>query len=206
MPDHHTLCSNTRRNITIISLFIFALLSVFSFGEIFNQMKTNVPERPLQHEFEVFQNSFGVATKHEMNLEERKNILVAGGTGYIGVHTIVTLLDSGYDVTVVDNLVNSSPEGLKRAIEITHVDPHRIRFFQVDLRDEHGLEEVFKNSPRFIACIHFAGLKAVGESVQKPVLYYDNNVGGTLVLLKLMEKYGCRSIIFSSSATVSIST
>jgi UDP-glucose 4-epimerase len=135
-------------------------------------------------------------------MDEVKNILVTGGTGYIAMHTLVVLLEAGYDVTVVDNLVNSSKEGLKRVLEITKADPSRLRFFQVDLRDEPALEEVFRNSPKFTATIHFAGLKAVGESVQKPVLYYDNNVTGTFVLLRLMDKYDCRAIIFSSSATV----
>jgi len=135
-----------------------------------------------------------------------KNILVTGGSGYIAVHTIVCLLEAGYDVTAVDNCYNSSPEGLKRVLDITKIDldrtPNRLRFFQCDMNDEEAFEEAFRNSPRFEACIHFAGLKAVGESVQKPIFYYENNLGLTLVLLKLMERYDCRSIIFSSSATV----
>jgi UDP-glucose 4-epimerase len=135
-----------------------------------------------------------------------RNILVTGGSGYIAVHTIVCLLEAGYDVTAVDNCHNSSPEGLKRVLEITKIDlnrtPNRLRFFQADMNDEEAFEETFRNSPRFEACIHFAGLKAVGESVQKPLFYYENNIGLTLVLLNLMEKYDCRSIIFSSSATV----
>lgn len=130
------------------------------------------------------------------------NILVAGGTGYIGVHTIVTLIEAGYDITVVDNLCNSSEEGLRRAVEITNCDPSRIRFFKVDMTNLVGLEEVFKQSPCFKSCIHFAGLKAVGESVAKPLLYYENNLGSTLNLLNLLDKYGCHSIVFSSSATV----
>jgi UDP-glucose 4-epimerase len=135
-----------------------------------------------------------------------RNILVTGGSGYIAVHTIVCLLEAGYDVTAVDNCHNSSPEGLKRVLEITKIDlnrtPNRLRFFQADMNDEEAFEEAFRNSPRFEACIHFAGLKAVGESVQKPLFYYENNIGLTLVLLNLMEKYDCRAIIFSSSATV----
>jgi len=141
-----------------------------------------------------------------MENTDSKNILVTGGTGYIGVHTIVSLLESGYDVTVVDSLHNSSPEGLKKALEITKVDvrftPNRLKFFQCDMLDEKAFEEIFRQCPKFHACIHFAALKAVGESVQKPLLYYENNIGCTLVLLKLMEKYQCRSFIFSSSATV----
>jgi UDP-glucose 4-epimerase len=124
------------------------------------------------------------------------------GAGYIGVHTIVCLLQAGYRVTVVDNLVNSSPVGLKRAVDIAGVESSRVQFFEVDIADEKGLEAVFQNSPKFEACIHFAGLKAVGESVRKPLEYYSNNIGGTITLLKLMSKYDCNSIIFSSSATV----
>lgn len=133
---------------------------------------------------------------------ETKHILVAGGSGYIGVHTIVSLIEAGYSVTVVDNLVNSSPVGLERVVEITGCSPDRITFHKVDLLDIPSLESVFQNSPRFTACIHFAGLKAVGESVRKPLLYYTNNLDSTINLLNLMDKYGCHSIVFSSSATV----
>lgn len=137
-------------------------------------------------------------------VDSSKNILVAGGTGYIGVHTIVCLIEAGYSVTVIDNLVNSTPEGLKRVVEITGCDPERIKFHHVDLTNAAELETVFQNSPRFKACIHFAGLKAVGESVMKPLLYYSNNLESTINLLNLMDKYDCHSIVFSSSATVSI--
>jgi UDP-glucose 4-epimerase len=137
------------------------------------------------------------------NTEARKNVLVTGGTGYIGTHTVLVLIESGYDVTIVDNLVNSSEEGLKRVRELTGCDEARIRFFNVDLCDKESLERVFQNSPKFTACIHFAGLKAVGESVQKPLLYYENNLGGTFNLVNLLDQYGCRAIVFSSSATVS---
>ena len=129
-------------------------------------------------------------------------VLVSGGAGYIGTHTIVCLLQAGYDVTVVDNLVNSSDESLKRVIEITGCSDTRVSFYNVDICDESALEKVFKQSPKFVACIHFAGLKAVGESVQKPLLYYRNNIGSTISLLNLMDKYGCRNFVFSSSATV----
>jgi UDP-glucose 4-epimerase len=138
-----------------------------------------------------------------MNIEKENHILVTGGSGYIGAHTIVCLIEQGYDVTVVDYLSNSSPISLERVIEITGCAPERIRFFQVDLCDYAALENVFRSSPKFQACIHFAGLKAVGESVRKPLLYYSNNLDSTINLLNLMDKYGCRSIVFSSSATVS---
>ena len=141
----------------------------------------------------------------EQPSKQRKNILVTGGTGYIGIHTIVSLIEADYDVTVVDNLSNSSSECLNRIPLITGCDISRIRFYEVDIRDYLGLEKVFQDRDGmepFAACIHFAGLKAVGESVAKPVLYYENNVGGTFNLLNLMDKYHCPSFVFSSSATV----
>lgn len=134
---------------------------------------------------------------------KNSNVLVTGGAGYIGSHTIFCLLEAGFDVTVVDNLVNSNQESLKRVLELTGADAGRLRFYNVDACDKTALEEVFATSPVFSACIHFAGLKAVGESVQKPLLYYTNNLDSTINLLNLMEKYNCRSIVFSSSATVS---
>ena len=111
------------------------------------------------------------------DLSGNPHVLVSGGAGYIGTHTIVCLIEAGYDVTVIDNLVNSSDESLKRVIEITGCNEKRVSFYNVDICDEVSLEKVFKSSPKFVACIHFAGLKAVGESVQKPLLYYRNNIG-----------------------------
>lgn len=131
-----------------------------------------------------------------------RQVLVTGGCGYIGSHTLVTLLEMGYDVTVVDNLVNARSESLRRVADIADCSPDRIRFFEVDLCNYDELEDVFSSSPQFCACIHFAGLKAVGESTSLPLLYYENNLGGTTNLLKLMDKYDCQNIIFSSSATV----
>lgn len=125
-------------------------------------------------------------------------ILVTGGTGYIGSHTVLELLNNGYDVVVYDNLSNSSKESLKRVSEMTKKD---IKFYEGDIRDEEALKNVFENE-KIDAVIHFAGLKAVGESVQKPWLYYDNNVHGTLVLLKVMDEYNVKKFVFSSSATV----
>ncbi len=103
---------------------------------------------------------------------------------------------------MVDNLVNANEESLRRVREITGCDPSRLVFHKVDLCDEAALRAVFESSPKFSACIHFAGLKAVGESVQKPLLYYRNNLDSTMNLLSLMDEFGCRSIVFSSSATV----
>mmetsp|Transcript_27141 Transcript_27141/g.47973 ORF Transcript_27141/g.47973 Transcript_27141/m.47973 type:complete len:366 (-) Transcript_27141:323-1420(-) len=128
-----------------------------------------------------------------------KNILVTGGAGFIGSHTCVELLEQGMQVTIVDNLDNSNQIALDRIFKITGKKPI---FFKVDICNEKDLEGVFKSSPKFDACIHFAGLKAVGESCTKPLRYYSNNLIGTLYLLNLMEKYDCCSIIFSSSATV----
>lgn len=130
------------------------------------------------------------------------NILITGGAGYIGSHTILCLLEAGYDVTIVDNLVNSSPESINRIRKILSLeDSNRISFHEVDLLNKDDLEGIFQTK-KFQACIHFAGLKAVGESVMKPLLYYENNLCSTINLLSVMDKYGCRSIVFSSSATV----
>ena len=127
-----------------------------------------------------------------------KKILVTGGLGYIGSHTVVELIDNDYDVTIVDNLANSDISVLSKIEEISLMRP---QFFQIDLCSYNDLENVFKSSS-FDAVIHFAGLKAVGESVNKPLEYYDNNLTSTLNLLKLMNKYGVNNLIFSSSATV----
>lgn len=125
-------------------------------------------------------------------------ILVTGGTGYIGSHTVLELLEAGMEVAVVDNLSNSSEESLNRIRTLTGKD---VSFYNVDIRDEEGMREVFLKEQPY-AVIHFAGLKAVGESVQIPLKYYDNNIGGTLTLLHIMKETGCRNIVFSSSATV----
>lgn len=125
-------------------------------------------------------------------------ILLTGGTGYIGSHTAVELLKLGYDVEIMDNLFNSKITVLDKIEKITDIKP---KFFQVDLLDKEGMDELFKNG-HYDLVIHFAGLKAVGESVEKPLLYYKNNVGGTINLLEAMKKYGVKKIVFSSSATV----
>ena len=124
--------------------------------------------------------------------------LVTGGAGYIGSHTVVELLNAGCEVVVVDNLSNANEESLRRVKEITGKD---LAFYPYDVRDRAKLTEVF-SAHSFDWVIHFAGLKAVGESVQKPVLYYDNNLISTLVLLETMEQFGVRNLVFSSSATV----
>ena len=125
-------------------------------------------------------------------------ILVTGGAGYIGSHTCVELLSAGYEIIVVDNFSNSKPESLKRVKEITGKD---LTFYEVDLLDRSGLDEVFANHS-IEAVIHFAGLKAVGESVSIPLHYYHNNITGTLILCDVMKKYGVKNLVFSSSATV----
>ncbi len=133
------------------------------------------------------------------------NILVTGGAGYIGSHTVVELLRAGHDVVVADNLSNASEEALKRALTLVREerpDVKEIPFHLVDLRDRAGLEKLFAAHDAFDCCIHFAGRKAVGESVRKPWEYYENNVGGTLTLLDVMRRHGCKNLIFSSSATV----
>lgn len=125
-------------------------------------------------------------------------ILVTGGAGYIGSHTCIELLNAGYEVVVVDNLCNSCKESLDRVQEITGKS---LVFYEVDLLDEKRLEQVFENE-EIEAVIHFAGLKAVGESVYKPLEYYHNNITGTLILCDVMRKHNVKNIVFSSSATV----
>jgi UDP-glucose 4-epimerase len=128
------------------------------------------------------------------------HILVTGGAGYIGSHTCLELLNGGNMVTVVDNLSNSSRESLSRVEKLTS---KKISFFEVDLLDQAGLDGVFSQCQEKIdAVIHFAGKKAVGESVEKPLLYYHNNITGTLILCEVMAAHGVKNIIFSSSATV----
>jgi UDP-glucose 4-epimerase len=124
--------------------------------------------------------------------------LVTGGTGYIGSHTVVELMTTGHDVLVIDNLSNSKPSVLDR---IQRIVGRRPRFEQCDIRDRDALHKVF-SSQRFDGVIHFAGLKAVGESVEKPLRYYDNNVGGSIALVQCMIDAGVKTIVFSSSATV----
>lgn len=126
------------------------------------------------------------------------SILVTGGAGYIGSHTCIELLNAGYEITVVDNLYNSSPKSLDRVKELTGKD---FNFYECDIRDTDGMDKIFKEN-KIDAVIHFAGLKAVGESCEKPLEYYDNNIGGTLKLCEVMRNNNCKNIVFSSSATV----
>ena len=125
-------------------------------------------------------------------------ILVTGGAGYIGSHTCVELLNAGYEAVVLDNLSNSSEKSLERVKQITGKE---VAFYKGDILDRGILDKIFAEN-KIECCIHFAGLKAVGESVEKPWEYYNNNIAGTLVLTDEMRKHGCKNIIFSSSATV----
>lgn len=127
------------------------------------------------------------------------SVLITGGAGFIGSHTVVELLNAGYEVVIVDNFCNSKPVVLDRIKQITGKD---FRFYEVDLLCREDLEKVFIENPDIDSCIHFAGLKAVGESVALPLKYYHNNLTGTLVLCELMAKYNVKTIVFSSSATV----
>ena len=126
-------------------------------------------------------------------------ILVTGGAGFIRSHTIVELYNAGHNVIVVDNLCNSSKESLKRVAELVGVS--KIPFFEADIRDRDTLNRIMSQYP-CEACIHFAGLKSVKESIDHPLEYYENNISGTLVLLDVLEQYNCKNLIFSSSATV----
>lgn len=127
-----------------------------------------------------------------------RTILVTGGTGFIGSHTCVELLEAGYDIVIMDNFSNSKPEVLNRIRKITGKD---LKFYETDILDYDGTLKIFKEN-NIDAVIHFAGLKAVGESCEKPVEYYYNNVSGTVELIKAMRDGGCRNMVFSSSATV----
>lgn len=125
-------------------------------------------------------------------------ILITGGAGYIGSHTCIEMIRAGYDIVVLDNYYNAKPEALRRARELAGKD---FPFYECDIRDAEGLARIFA-AHEIEAVIHFAGLKAVGESVSKPLAYYDNNVGGTVTLCEAMAKAGCKRMVFSSSATV----
>lgn len=125
-------------------------------------------------------------------------ILVTGGAGYIGSHTCVELTEEGYEVVIVDNLYNASEKAVERIKEITGKD---VVFYRADIRDYNAMNDIFAKEKPY-AVIHFAGMKAVGESVSKPMEYYENNIGGTLTLCKAMRENGCKNMIFSSSATV----
>lgn len=125
-------------------------------------------------------------------------ILITGGCGYIGSHTVVELKKAGYDIVVMDNFYNSKPEALRRVRELVQND---FPFYECDIRDADGLRRIFKENS-IDAVVHFAGLKAVGESVSMPLTYYDNNVGGTITLCQVMSEVGCKKMVFSSSATV----
>ena len=146
-------------------------------------------------EFGNSEHTYVFCVSQEVNI---MTILVTGGTGYIGSHTVVELQSAGYDVVVMDNLSNSSMKVLDRIEAITG---KKVPFYEADIRNREDLEKIFSNE-KIDAVIHFAGLKAVGESVQKPWEYYENNISGTLTLLDEMKKHNVKNIIFSSSATV----
>ena len=127
------------------------------------------------------------------------SILITGGAGYIGSHTLVELLNADYEVVVMDNLSNSSVKSLERVEELTG---KKIKFYEADIRNREDLEKIFDENPDIDSCINFASLKAVGESVEKPWEYYNNNIAGTLILLDELRKHGAKNFVFSSSATV----
>jgi len=126
-------------------------------------------------------------------------VLITGGAGYIASHTNLELLDAGYDIVLADNLCNSSPEAVRRVEELSG---RKIPFYKVDLKDIEALRDLFEKEPEISSVIHFAALKAVGESVAKPLMYYENNITGSLNLYKVMDEKGVKQLVFSSSATV----
>ena len=126
-------------------------------------------------------------------------VLVTGGTGYIGSHTCVELLNNGYEVIIIDNLVNSKKDVVDKIESITG---KKVKFYENDVCDKEALRRVFKENKNIEAVLHFAGLKAVGESVSKPIMYYENNLISTLSLVEVMNEFNCKNIVFSSSATV----
>ena len=128
----------------------------------------------------------------------KKKVLLAGGAGYIGSHTAIELIEAGYDVVSADCYYNSKPEVFYRIEKITGV---KVKNYKIDVCDEKAVEQIFEQE-KIDAVIHFAGYKAVGESVAKPMMYYENNLSSTITLVKMMQKYGCNNMIFSSSATV----
>lgn len=138
---------------------------------------------------------------HDSDSSDERFVLVTGGAGYIGSHTALLLLQEGFKVVIVDNLDNSVEEAVKRVADLAGENGRNLYFFQVDLRKKESLEKVFSMA-KYDAVIHFAGLKAVGESVAKPLSYYRNNLIGTLNLLEVMGNNGCKKLVFSSSATV----
>ena len=138
-----------------------------------------------------------------------KNILITGGTGYIGSHTCLALLKRGFNLTIIDSTINSSPLSINRIEKILKEDclgSKKISFFKGDIRDKKFLDEIFFNASKrnnpIQGVIHFAGLKAVSESLFKPLLYWENNVYGSICLFEVMSKYDCKNIVFSSSASI----
>lgn len=129
------------------------------------------------------------------------NIFVTGGLGFIGSHTVLVLLNHGCTVTLIDNLSNSFPKVFDHMTRLAGDKASQMKYIQCDIRDEEGLEKIF-SAEKFDSVIHFAGFKAVGESVAKPLEYYDNNFAGTITLLKVMKRHGCKNMVFSSSCTV----
>ena len=140
--------------------------------------------------------SLGSMARFLERREKRMTILVSGGAGYIGTHTCVELLQREYKVIILDNLYNSSEKAVDRIREITG---KAVKFYRVDMRDKEGVERVFQENPDISALIHFAGLKAVGESVKKPMEYYGTNIGGLLNLTDAMQRHGCKNCLLYTS-------
>ncbi|KAE9596521.1 putative UDP-glucose 4-epimerase [Lupinus albus] len=168
-------------------------------NNITNSIYVNSPPPPFISNLSLPNSSSFVLSQNPFMIS--KAVLVTGGAGYIGTHTVLHLLLAGFKTVVVDNLNNSSHLAILRVKELAGEFGNNLSFHNADLRDRNALEQIFV-STKFDAVIHFAGLKAVGESVQKPLLYYNNNLTGTITLLEVMAAHGCKKLVFSSSATV----
>lgn len=188
--------------VTFTCLFVAAVVALIGIATSVHKLDMSQPTSSNSASSAVNAAPFKlVATQVGTPGTSGKHILVTGGVGYIGSHTVLHLLQEGHAVTIIDNLVNASPVALERVDELAVPAGARPTFYRVDIRQKDHLEEVFKRH-KFDATIHFAGLKAVGESISMPLAYYETNVYGTLNLLQLLDQYDSKAIVFSSSATV----
>lgn len=199
------ICGLSMGTLRLVVLLTVLLSISFYFGRnvLFRGPTAGYPGAPTPggvRERIPFSFSGAVALPREEAAGARPRVLVTGGAGFIGSHTVVELITAGFAVTILDNLVNSSPESVARVRKLVDA-PEAITFVRGDVRDEGVLTSVL-SSAKHVAIIHFAALKAVGESISKPLDYYENNLGGLTTVLAAAKAYGIKQIVFSSSATV----